>query len=322
MAETRQDKIAFEPQTLDLAALGRRWSPTARPDSPLNVSEVIEGLPWWAARGLLYLIASAVFAAVVWAGLSRIDVVVEARGALLPEGYVRPVQTQSGGAVQQVFVREGDAVLRGQPLVQLDGAQLRTRLTKLREELATSRDQLRQTLALQGPTVATLEHQNRLARLESEAGSVEITLRQTTITAPTDGILTTLEAASAGAVLQPGQTVATIAPAGTRLVIEAHVANKDMSSLEPGLNARLKFDAFPWQDYGVVVGRVIAVAPDATANKGQGSFYKVTILPELKPGQKMKVRPGLTATTEIVTERRTVLSFLLEPFRKLSANAK
>lgn len=314
-----QDKIAVEPQTLDLAALGRRWSPTAVQASPIQVSEVIGSLPWWVARGSLYLIAAFVLVALLWASLSHIDVVVEARGTMIPEGYVRPVQTQSGGAVQEVFAREGDAVTRGQPLVQLDGTQLRTRLTKLREELATSRDQLRQTLALQGPTATTLEHQNRLARLESEAESVEITLRQTTITAPTDGVLTTLEAASAGAVLQPGQTVATIAPAGTQLVIEAHVANKDMSSLETGLSARMKFDAFPWQDHGVVVGRVIAVAPDALTNKGQGSFYKVTILPELKGMQKIKLRPGLTATAEIVTERRTVLSFILEPFRKLSA---
>src|SRR6476660_9170474 len=102
------------------------------------VSDVLSAMPSWAARGLIYIITASVCAAVVWASISSVDVTVESRGMLVPDGYVRPVQSPGGGLVQHILVREGDDVAKGQPLVQLDAADLRAHLGKLREELQTS----------------------------------------------------------------------------------------------------------------------------------------------------------------------------------------
>jgi multidrug efflux pump subunit AcrA (membrane-fusion protein) len=60
----------------------------------------------------------------LWAHFSTLDVTATARGQLVPEGSTRAAQAAGGGIVQFVFVREGDAVERGQPLVQLDAAEL------------------------------------------------------------------------------------------------------------------------------------------------------------------------------------------------------
>src|SRR5437764_908751 len=103
---------------VDLAALGQSYTPPQELDTSPEVSDVIATLPWWAARGLLYIIIGFVVAALVWAALSKIDVVIEARGTLVPEGNVRPVQATSSGPVQYVLVKEGDTVVRGQPLAQ------------------------------------------------------------------------------------------------------------------------------------------------------------------------------------------------------------
>jgi multidrug efflux pump subunit AcrA (membrane-fusion protein) len=291
----------------------------AAPLSEPPVSDVLSAMPSWAARGLIYLIAASVVAAVVWASLSSVDVTVESRGVLVPDGYVRPVQSPGGGLVQHILVREGDEVAKGQPLVQLDAADLRARLTKLREELQTTREQLRQLLATHGPVATSLEQQNRIARLETEIASTELSLKQTTITAPVGGIITSLNVRSAGTVLQAGEAVSSIAPSGVRLVVEAHVPNKDMTFIEKGLPAKLKFDAFPYQDYGVVESRVVEVSPDSQEDKDHNSFYRVTILPLSQP---FKMRPGLTLSAEIITERRTVMSLILEPFRKLQGSAR
>ena len=132
-------------------------------------------------------------------------------------------------------------------------------------------------------------------------------------------MLTSLNVRSAGAVLQAGEAVSSIAPAGVRLVVEAHVSNRDMTFIETGLPARLKFDAFPYQDYGVVTGQVVTVSPDAKEDRDHNSFYKVTILPS---GQPFSMRPGLTLSAEIVTEHRTVMSLILEPFRKLKGSLR
>lgn len=305
---------------VDLAALGKSYAPPQAADASPEVSDVIATLPWWAARGLLYLIVGFVAAALLWASLSKFDMVVEARGALVPEGYVRPVQSAGAGTVQGVLVREGETVVRGQPLVQLDAAEMRVLHARLREELQTSERQLRQ-LMVSRPVNETLEQQNRVARLRSEIAGVENALRHTTITAPFAGVVTALEVRGRGAVLQPGQTVASIAPSDAPLVVEARVSNKDIAFVEPGLPAKLKLDAFPYQEYGVVEATVSAVAPDAQANEDGTSFYKVLLAPRRTSidarGKTVPLRPGLALGAEIITERKSVLSLLFEPFRKL-----
>lgn len=305
---------------VDLAALGKSYAPPHAPDASPEVSDVIATLPWWAARGLLYLVVGFVAAALVWASLSRVDVVVEARGALVPEGYVKPVQSVGSGTVQGVLVREGETVVRGQPLVQLDAAEMRTLHARLREELQTSERQLRQ-LMVSRPVNETLEQQNRIARLQSEIAAAEQALRHTTITAPFAGVVTAVEVRGRGAVLQAGQTVAVIAPSDAPLVVEARVSNRDIAFVEPGLPAKLKLDAFPYQEYGAVEAEVSAVAPDAQLSEDGGSFYKVLITPRQTSinarGKTVPLRPGLALGAEIVTERKSVLSLLFEPFRKL-----
>jgi HlyD family secretion protein len=278
-------------------------------------------MPWWISRGLLYVIVAFIIAAVIWVSVAKIDIVAEGRGTLVPQNTVK-LQAAGPGVVQNVFVKEGDNAERGQALVQLAAAEMRTRLAKLNEELKTSELQLRQSMVSK-PVAETLEQQNRIARLQTEIAAAESAMQHTTLTAPVSGIITTLSVRGAGEVLQPGQTVVTIAPAGTHLVVEAQLANKDIAFVEKGLAAKLKFDAFPFQDYGVVEGTVIDVSPDAQRDMELGSFYKVTISPNqttmIAKGKRIPLRPGLVVSTEIVTERKTILSLLLEPFRKLKS---
>ena len=308
---------------VDLEALGKTWTPPQDLDTSTEVSDVIAKMPWWATRGVLYIIVAFLIVAVVWAGLSKIDMVAEARGTLVPEGNVKPVQAAGSGVVQNVFVKEGDTVERGQALVQLAASEMRTHLNKLREEFETNQLQLRQSM-VNRPVTETLEQQNRIARLQSDIAAAELTLQHTTVTAPVSGVITTLGVRGSGEVLQPGQTIATIAPTGVHLVVEARLLNKDIAFIEKGLPAKLKFDAFPFQDYGVVEGTVIDVSPDAQVDKESGSFYKVTIAPAkteiAAKGRNVPLRPGLAVSAEIVTERKSILSLLLEPFRKLKSD--
>jgi len=313
--------VFSEPQeSVDLAALGRSYTPPAQADTLPEVSDVIARMPWWATRGLLYVIIAFIIVAFLWAALSMVDVVAESRGALVPEGHVKPVQSVAGGLVQSVLVREGEKVAQGQAIVQLDAREMRTRLAKLREELTTNEFQLRQSMSTR-PLPETMDLQNRIARLQSEIAAAELAMQHTTVTAPVSGLITTMEVRSAGTVLQPGQTLATIAPAGARLLVEALVPNKDIAFIEKGLPAKLKFDAFPFQDYGAVEGTVIEVSPDAQIDKDSQSFYKVTIAPQKTEiatrDKNIPLRTGMTLTAEIVTERKSILSLILEPFRKL-----
>jgi multidrug efflux pump subunit AcrA (membrane-fusion protein) len=320
MSGTSPVQSKDEQETVDLAALGRPYTPLQSLDTSSEVSDVIAGVPWWVSRGLLYIIISFVLAAFVWAALSKVDEVSEARGTLVPEGYVKPVQAAGAGIVQSVLAREGDKVEIGQPLVQLDATEMRTRLHKLREEFDSSQAALRQFM-VNKPVIDTLEQQNQIARLQSEIATAELALQHTTISAPVAGTITALDVKSSGAVLQAGQVIATISPQGARLLVEAHMPNKDIAFIEKGLPVKLKIDAFPFQDYGIVEGTVVEVSPDAQTDKDSTSFYKVMIAPRQTEisanGKSIPLRPGLALTAEVVTERKSILSLILEPFREL-----
>jgi len=322
MSVTSPVKDSAPAETVDLAALGRTRTPPQSLDTSPEVADVIARMPWWASRGVIYIIIGFVAVAILWAALSKIDVVAESRGTLVPEGYVKPVQAAGAGIVQNVFVREGDVVEGGQPLVQLDATEMRTRLHKLREELTSSQAQLRQFM-VNKPVADTLEQQNRIARLQSEIAAAQLALQHTTITSPVAGTVTTLQVRSAGVVLQPGQTIATILERGAPLQVEAHVPNKDIAFIEKGMPAKLKFDAFPFQDYGIIDGTVIEISPDAETDKDSSSFYKVMIAPRqteiTAQGKSVTLRPGLTLSADIVTERKSILALILEPLRKLKS---
>lgn len=288
--------------------------------TPPEVAEVIAKLPWWAMRSLLYIIVGFVLVAFTWASIARIDMVAVANGTIIPQGNIKPIQAASSGVVQSVFIKEGDNVVAGEALVQLDAAEMRTRLDKLRQELQTCQAQLR-VMMVKGPIGDTLEQQNRIARLQTDIATAEKMLRHTTITAPASGIITSVAVRGSGEVLQPGQTVATIAPGDAPLVVEALLANKDVAFVQKGMPAKLKFEALPFQDYGVIEGAVISISPDALTDKDHNSYYKVTIAPSTTrittSAGEIALRPGLSVSAEIVTEQRTVLSLLFEPARKL-----
>ena len=140
------DQTTDTRDSVDLAALGKTWTPPQDVDTSAEVSDAIAKMPWWAPRGVLYIIVTFIIVAVVWARLSNVDMVAEGRGTLVPEGRVKAVQVAGLGLVHNVYVKEGDTVERGQALVELVASEITTRLSKLREELDTTQLQLRQLM--------------------------------------------------------------------------------------------------------------------------------------------------------------------------------
>jgi len=322
VAEEEEHVVSPFPRdtSVDLEFTDHTWLPDNVHTAP-EVAEVIAKLPWWAVQSLLYIIVTFILVAFAWASLARVDVVAVANGIVIPQGNIKPIQPASSGVVQNVFVKEGDRVGVGDALIQLDAAEMRTRLFKLRQELEVDQSQLR-LMMVNRPISDTLEQRNRIARLQTDISAAEKMLRHTTITSPAKGIITTLNVRGPGEVIQQGQTVAMIAPSDVPLVVEALLADKDIAFVQKGLPAKLKFEAFPFQDYGVVEGTVIDVSPDAT-NKDSVNYYKVTIAPNKTwistGGKDVMLRPGLSVSAEIITDRRTVVSLLLEPVRRFKS---
>ena len=303
-----------DSQDVDLAAASRVSIPAS--EVTADSADLMASLPWWVSRGLLYVVAGFVFCSVVWASCARIDDVAVARGAIIPEGLIRPMQALEPGTVSSVDVREGDRVIKGQTLVQLDDALLRSKEKQAQTEYEGAQVNLI-SLRDSGADVATInDAEARATQLRNDLDSIELSIQRSRLTSPIDGTVTFLTVHGAGAVVKEGDVVANIAPAGSRLVAEVRIPNEHIAKVHPGLPAKILIDAYPYQQYGVFDGTVLSVSPDAIIGPNGDSYYRAVVVPtstQLKTG--VDLSPGLALEARIVTDHRTAMELFLDPFR-------
>ncbi|PSB27528.1 HlyD family efflux transporter periplasmic adaptor subunit [Chlorogloea sp. CCALA 695] len=163
-----------------------------------------------------------------------------------------------------------------------------------------------------------------IAQSKSQISSLRIQLGQRILKAPVNGIVFQLPIQRAGSVVQPGTLVAEIAPQSSPLIVRALMATTESGSLRKGLLVKLKFDAYPFQDYGVVGGKLVNISPTTTevdTPNGKVAAYNLEIaLNQHCISSKNKciaLRPGDTATAEVIVRQRRIIDFLLDPFKQL-----
>ncbi len=138
------------------------------------------------------------------------------------------------------------------------------------------------------------------------------------LVADREGIISELYFRNKGEFVRISDLLCTILPGDSPFYMDITVANKDIGFIEPEMEIRYKFDAFPYTDYGIVQGRVSAISPSAVEDKVLGFVYHVKGTLdrthfEVK-GRRYPIKAGMTATAEVVTERKSIFSLL---FRKL-----
>ena len=170
----------------------------------------------------------------------------------------------------------------------------------------------------------TVTLNSEIAQIKTQIKSLNFQLSQRNIKATVSGILFQLPIQKAGAVVQLGTRIAEIASQNSPLIVRAQMPTSDSGSLREGLAVKLKFDAYPFQDYGVGEGKLFKISPTTslvdTAN-GKAEVYKIEISlnKDCMPtaNQCIPLRPGDTVTAEVVVRQRRIIDFVLDPFKKL-----
>ena len=150
--------------------------------------------------------------------------------------------------------------------------------------------------------------------------------------APQDGIVKDLATHTLGSVVAPGTVVMTLVPGGDALLAEVWVTHLDAGLVQAGQAAKLKFIAYPFQQFGLIGGRVKHISPDAgepAEQKGArntgiqdqpaSGFRALIELPEPllhAQGKRYRLSPGMQVNAEIKLGTRTVLQYLLSPVQK------
>lgn len=105
-------------------------------------SEVIEAIPNRFMRGVVYLFIGVIIALIAVAYFAKVHVVVPAKGRIAPEGENLSIEAQSAGVVTQVFVRQGDRVASGDPILELAELSIGADLTALQSKLVLESEKL------------------------------------------------------------------------------------------------------------------------------------------------------------------------------------
>jgi HlyD family secretion protein len=165
-----------------------------------------------------------------------------------------------------------------------------------------------------------------LNTLESDLAKKGHRLTQLALKAPVGGTVNGLASLAPGQVVKAGQALLSIVPEGERLRFEGWLRNEDAAYVAPGMPAKVKLAAYPFQKYGWVEGEVSwlgvdSETPDSMRNaQGEPLFYRVRIelhAQELhRDGQAYVARPGMQAIGDVQIGKRTLFEYLTSPVRK------
>lgn len=165
---------------------------------------------------------------------------------------------------------------------------------------------------------------SEIAQTRSQILSIKIELRQRVVRSPIDGVIFEFPITKAGAVVQIGQRIAQIAPEHAGLVLKANMPSTESGFMKVGMPVKIKFDAYPFQEYGIVEGKVNWISPDSKAREtlqGNIETYELEITlkqPYIKNGDKhIPLTAGQTATAEVIVRQRRMIDYMLDPFKKL-----
>ncbi len=170
--------------------------------------------------------------------------------------------------------------------------------------------------------ITALESEIRQTR--SQIASIKLQMEQRVVRSPIDGIIFELPVTQAGDVVQPGQRIAHIAPKDTEIMLRAQMPIQDSGFLQVGMPVKIKFDAYPFQEFGIVEGEVTWIAPDSQVTQtpqGNLESFELEIAIEQRyiqnGDQRIALTPGQTANAEVIVRQRRVIDFILDPFKRL-----
>lgn len=214
-----------------------------------------------------------------------------------------------------------------EPLVE-QGAISEVEVLRLRRqvnELKTTIDDRRNRFRAEANEDLT-KTRNELAQLAEASVAMADRVKRTVVRSPVRGVVKTIYATTIGAVIQPGANIMEIVPVEDTLLIEAQIRPEDIAFVHPGQDATVKITAYDYSIYGGLKGKVTHVSADSLLDEKRGvTYYRVHVRTETAliehRGKALPIIPGMVATVDILTGRKTVLDYLLKPVLKAREKA-
>ncbi len=159
------------------------------------------------------------------------------------------------------------------------------------------------------------ELEEQLQNLKGTLQKINVEAKNYIITAPISGTVENFSGIQVGSFLNASQPIATIS-ATDQLIVESTVAPDDIGLIKKNQNVKFQLDAFNYNQWGLLEGKVIDIDRNITI-QGEQAFFKVrcdlknTVM-RLKSGYKAQISKGMTLTTRYMVTRRSLYDLLFD----------
>lgn len=155
------------------------------------------------------------------------------------------------------------------------------------------------------------------------AGEDRVT--RTDVRSPVRGTIKQINLNTLGGVVRPGESILEIVPLDDTLLIEARIRPADIAFLHPGQKAMIKITAYDFSIFGGLEGVLEAISADTIEDDNGESFFKVKLRTQKNAisyrSEELPIIPGMTASIDILTGKKSVLAYLMKPILRAKQNA-
>lgn len=202
------------------------------------------------------------------------------------------------------------AMSRSQAAIREASAEVSRARFDFQQEALNERSQLTTKMAVNEETIRGA--QGRLARSE--------------IRSPARGVVNDLLVNTLGGFVNAGEQIMQIVPLGDKLLIETRVTPRDIAFIKVGDPANVKVTAYDFSIYGGLKGKVVRVSADSIYDEVEREAYFTVVVETtnsflVSNGRRLPITPGMLCDVEILTGKKSVLSYLLKPVLKVSGSA-
>ncbi len=161
------------------------------------------------------------------------------------------------------------------------------------------------------------EVKGELLRLKESYSALQDEVNRTIVRSPINGIVQNLYIHTIGGVIKPGGDLVEIVPTDDKLWLEVKIKPSDIAFIYPGQKAVVKISAYDFAIYGSLEGKVVHISADTTKDEKDRAWYIVHIRTDKNylgsKDKPLKIIPGMTASVDIVTGKKTVMDYIMKP---------
>ena len=168
--------------------------------------------------------------------------------------------------------------------------------------------------------------ESELSEISARIPALEDRVERTMVRSPVNGVINRINYVTEDAYVNTGDVLLEIVPTGSELIVETKIDPKDIAEIVEGQDVKISLTAYDPSRYGRIDGKVIGVSADAITDQQTGVqayIVDVSINGVLyeKDGSEVTVLPGMVASIDVLSGKRTILDYFWQPISRTKDKA-